>query len=67
MLGQRIQIARQSLDMEIAELASALGMGGNAATLARWEADETSPTIRELTAIGSLARISLCFFLPRLV
>ena len=67
MLGQRIQIARQSLDMEIAEFASALGMGGNAATLARWEADEASPTFRELTAIGSLAGISLCFFLPPLV
>lgn len=67
MLGQRIQIARQSLDMEIAEFASALGMGGNAATLAKWEADEASPTLRELTAIGSLARISLCFFLPPLV
>ncbi|AUH65511.1 helix-turn-helix domain-containing protein [Paracoccus zhejiangensis] len=67
MLGQRIQIARQSLDMEIAEFASALGMDGNAASLARWEADEASPTLRELTAIGSLAGISLCFFLPPLV
>ncbi|WP_207100880.1 hypothetical protein [Paracoccus shandongensis] len=53
--------------MEIAEFASALGMGGNAATLTRWEADEASPTLRDLTAIGSLAGISLCFFLPPLV
>lgn len=67
MLGQRIQIARQSLDMEIAEFAAALGMDGNIATLAKWEADEASPTIRDLTAIASLAGISICFFLPPLV